>query len=75
MEIFCHYMQTLFNLFYDLSVGVYQKLATTIPGFDKVMEKVQAESIERETKRREMREAQKKAEKEMKMFGRIQSAR
>lgn len=66
-------MQYFFNLFYDLSVKVYQWMATTTPGFDKVMEKVQAESSKRDTKRREMREAQQKAKKEMKMFGRVQS--
>ena len=50
---------------------MYNKLERTIPGFSTVMERVQAESIEREEKRREKREAEKRAEKE-KSFGRVE---
>lgn len=61
----------LFDIFHDLSVQVYNKLERTIPGFNTVMERVQAVSIEREEKRREKREAEKRAEKE-KSFGRLE---
>lgn len=64
-------MQALFNVVRTAGVRVYRKMARTIPGFDKVMEKVRAEVIERQTKRREIREARKQAEKEMQMFGRV----
>ncbi|XP_027175403.1 protein TIC 56, chloroplastic [Coffea eugenioides] len=64
-------VRTLFDIFHNLSVQVYNKLERTIPGFSTVMERVQAESIEREEKRREKREAEKRAEKE-KSFGRVE---
>lgn len=70
---FLHLVQSLFNLFHNLSVEVYQKLEQTIPGFDTVMERVQAESIERQDRRKAIRAAEKKAEKEFHMSGRVQS--
>jgi len=57
------FLQRLFKIFSDLSNEVYSKLEETIPGFDKVMEKVQADVDARQAKRKERREAQKKAEK------------
>ncbi|XP_030927190.1 protein TIC 56, chloroplastic [Quercus lobata] len=56
-------VKRLFKIFSDLSNEVYSKLEETIPGFDKVMEKVQADVDARQAKRKERREAQKKAEK------------
>lgn len=53
----------------NLSVRVHSKLVRTIPGFDVVMEKVQADNIARQARRKQMREAQKKAEEEA-FFGR-----
>lgn len=75
VNFFCHVMQSLFNLYHDLSVQVYNKLDRSIPGFRTVLERVQAEAIDREAKRKEKREAEKRAEKEMKMFGRVESDR
>lgn len=66
-------MQLLFNVYRTAGVRVYRKLARGIPGFDKIMEKVRADCIERETKRREIKEARKRAEKEMQMFGQVLS--
>lgn len=57
------FLQRLFKIFSDLSNEVYSKLEETIPGFDKVMEKVQADVDARQAKRKERREAQKQAEK------------
>lgn len=57
------FLQRLFKIFSDLSNEVYSKLEETIPGFDKVMEKVQADVDVRQAKRKERREAQKQAEK------------
>lgn len=66
-------MQWLFNVYRTGSVRLYRKLARAIPGFDKVMEKVRADCIERVTKLREIKEARKQAEKEMQMFGQVLS--
>lgn len=66
-------MQSLFNIFHNLSVEVYQKLERTIPGFDTIMERVQAESIERLNKRKAIRAAEKKAEKDLHLSGRVES--
>nr|POE81973.1 protein tic 56, chloroplastic [Quercus suber] len=63
------FLQRLFKIFSDLSNEVYSKLEETIPGFDKVMEKVQADVDARQAKRKERRETQKKAEK-MDLYGR-----
>lgn len=62
---FCVLLQRVFDIFHNLSVKVYNKLERAIPGFSTVMEKVQAESIEREARRRGKREAEKRAEKEL----------
>ncbi|KAL3536560.1 hypothetical protein ACH5RR_005021 [Cinchona calisaya] len=64
-------VRTLFDIFHDLSVQVYNKLERTIPGFSTVMERVQAESIEKEARRRDKREAEKRAEKES-SFGQVE---
>lgn len=66
-------MQARFNVYRTASVRLYRKMARAIPGFDKVMEKVRADCIERETKRREIKEARKQAEKDMQMFGQVLS--
>ncbi|KAL2901909.1 Protein TIC 56 chloroplastic [Bienertia sinuspersici] len=58
----------LFEIFHDLSTQVYEKLARTIPGFDKVTEKVQADHLVREEERRKRRKAEKEAEQEA-LFG------
>lgn len=63
------FLQRLFKIFSDLSNEMYSKLEETIPGFDKVMEKVQADVDARQARRKERREAQKKAEK-MDLYGR-----
>ena len=54
--------QRLFRIFYNLSSQVYNKLDRTIPGFNAIMEKVQADAAGRDARRKEKREAQKKAE-------------
>lgn len=66
-------MQRLFEIFHSLSVQVYSKLERTIPGFSTIMEKVQADAAAKAAKRKEKRAAQKRAEGEMALFGRVQS--
>lgn len=55
-------MQRIFRIFYNLSSQVYNKLDRTIPGFKSIMEKVQADAAARDARRKERREAEKKAE-------------
>lgn len=62
------FLQRLFKIFYNLNSQVYKKLERTIPGFEKIMEKVQADTEARNARRKEKREAQKKAE-EMALYG------
>ncbi|KAL3622746.1 Protein TIC 56, chloroplastic [Castilleja foliolosa] len=57
-------VMALFDIFHNLSVQTYQKLEKTIPGFDKIMEKVQADAAEKVAKRNAKRAALKKAEKD-----------
>ncbi|KAB2087599.1 hypothetical protein ES319_A04G115000v1 [Gossypium barbadense] len=59
----------IFRIFYNLSSQVFNKLDRTVPGFNAIMEKVQADSAARDARRKEKREAQKKAEAEA-MYGR-----
>lgn len=66
-------MQRLFEIFHDLSVQVYNKMERTVPGFRKVMENVEIDSAARETKREQKRAAQKRAEEEIALFGRVRS--
>lgn len=63
----------LFEIFHDLSVQVYNKMERTVPGFRKVMENVEIDSAARETKREQKRAAQKRAEEEIALFGRVRS--
>ncbi|CAA3025272.1 Hypothetical predicted protein [Olea europaea subsp. europaea] len=63
----------LFQIFYSLSVQVYNKLERTIPGFSTVMEKVQADSIARQNRRKAKRAAQMRAEEGAALFGRVES--
>ncbi|KAK9168050.1 hypothetical protein Syun_000190 [Stephania yunnanensis] len=60
----------VFKIFYNLSLQVYNKLEQTIPGFSKVMEKVQADSDARDARKKAKRDAQKKIEEEIAHFGR-----
>lgn len=55
-------MQRLFNLFSYLSTRVYSKLEKTIPGFNAIMEKVDADVTARQARRKARREARKRAE-------------
>ncbi|RRT32621.1 hypothetical protein B296_00050868 [Ensete ventricosum] len=63
-------VKRLFTIFYNLSYRVYNKLARTIPGYTQVMEKVRADTDARDQRRREKREAQKRAETEAAVYGR-----
>ncbi|XP_057959966.1 protein TIC 56, chloroplastic [Malania oleifera] len=65
-------VKRLYRIFYNLSAQVYNKLDRTIPGFSTVMDKVHADSSARDARRMEKRAAQKKAEEEMALFGRVQ---
>lgn len=47
----------------------------TIPGFSKIMEKVQADAAARDARRKERREAMNRAEYERKFFGRVREDR
>ena len=48
-----------------------QKLLRTIPGFDKVMEKVHDEAASRNERRKEQRTAKKKAEIEKELYEKV----
>lgn len=61
----------MFSIFYKLSARVYNKLVRTVPGFDTIMEKVDADAAAREAIRREKRAAQ-KAAKEKALYDRFQ---
>ncbi|XP_010257054.1 PREDICTED: protein TIC 56, chloroplastic [Nelumbo nucifera] len=63
----------LFRNFYDLSCRVVNKLETTIPGFSTVIEKVRADIDARHAKRKEKRDAEKRLEQEIALFGRPRS--
>ncbi|TYH77627.1 hypothetical protein ES332_D04G167000v1 [Gossypium tomentosum] len=62
-------VKRIFRIFYNLSSQVFNKLDRTVPGFNAIMEKVQADSAARDARRKEKREAQKKAEAEA-IYGR-----
>lgn len=64
--------QRLYRIYSNLSTRVYQKMVRTIPGFDKVMEKVQADANARYERRKARRVAEKQAELE-KAFGGIRT--
>ncbi|EEF35687.1 protein TIC 56, chloroplastic [Ricinus communis] len=54
-------VKRLFRTFYNLSIQVYNKLNRTIPGFEAILEKVQADAEIRNARREEKRKAQKRA--------------
>ncbi|XP_047982187.1 protein TIC 56, chloroplastic [Salvia hispanica] len=54
----------LFEIFHNLSVQTYQKLEKTIPGFDQIMEKVQADAAQKAERRKAKRAAEKKEKEE-----------
>ncbi|CBI18120.3 hypothetical protein VitviT2T_011830 [Vitis vinifera] len=64
-------VKRMFSIFYKLSARVYNKLVRTVPGFDNIMEKVDADAAAREAIRREKRAAQ-KAAKEKALYDRFQ---
>ncbi|XP_073156593.1 protein TIC 56, chloroplastic-like [Henckelia pumila] len=57
----------LFEIFHNLSVQTYHDLEKKIPGFDRIMEKVQADAAVRDAQRKAKRAAQKQAKLEKKM--------
>ncbi|XP_072975315.1 protein TIC 56, chloroplastic [Typha angustifolia] len=63
-------VKRMFRIFYNLSYRVYNKLDRTIPGFNSVMQKVRADSSARDARRKEKREAEKRAEAEAAIYGR-----
>lgn len=65
----------MFRIFFSLSTRVYNKMEQTIPGFSKIMEKVQADAAARDARRKERREAMNRAEYERKFFGRVREDR
>ncbi|KAL1543611.1 Protein TIC 56, chloroplastic [Salvia divinorum] len=54
----------LFNIFHNLSVQTYNKLEKTIPGFDQIMVKVQADAAQKVERRKAKRAAEKKEKEE-----------
>lgn len=54
-------LQRLLRLFSNLSARVYSRLERKIPGFDKVVEKVQADAAARRAARLEKRKALKRS--------------
>ncbi|KAI3414469.1 GYF_2 domain-containing protein [Psidium guajava] len=67
-------VKRMFRIFFNLSTRVYNKLERTIPGFTKIMEKVHADADARDARRKERREAQKRAEQEGAMYGRARKS-
>lgn len=65
--------QRLFRILYDLGIKAYKKLERTIPGFNAIMEKVEAESDSRDARIEQKREARKKAEEERALFGKVRN--
>lgn len=63
-------VKRMYRIFHNLSYRVYNKLERTIPGFSKVMDKVRADMAERDARRKERREARKRAEAEAAIYGR-----
>ncbi|XP_059668054.1 protein TIC 56, chloroplastic [Cornus florida] len=61
----------MFDIFYNLSIQVYNKLERTIPGFTTIMEKVQEDAAARRGKQEARRDAKKKAEEEIALFGQV----
>ncbi|KAJ7969223.1 protein TIC 56, chloroplastic-like [Quillaja saponaria] len=55
-------VKRIFRIFFNLSTRVYNKMDRTIPGFSTVMQKVQDAAAARDARRKERREAQKRAE-------------
>lgn len=53
MIIFFFHMQLMFRIFHKLSSRMYKKIVQAIPGFDKVVEKVKADSAARVARRKE----------------------
>lgn len=70
-ETFAPCLQRMFRIFFNLSTRVYNKMERTIPGFSKIMDKVQADAAARDARRKERREALKRAEFERMIFGRV----
>ncbi|CAK9323382.1 unnamed protein product [Citrullus colocynthis] len=68
-------VKRMFRIFFSLSTRVYNKMEQTIPGFSKIMEKVQADAAARDARRKERREAMNRAEYERKFFGRVREDR
>ncbi|RWR81319.1 protein TIC 56, chloroplastic [Cinnamomum micranthum f. kanehirae] len=62
-------VKSLLRIFRNLSYRVYSKLVRTIPGFDVVMQKVQADAEARVARRKQKRAAKERAELEMNAFG------
>ncbi|PKA60218.1 hypothetical protein AXF42_Ash008277 [Apostasia shenzhenica] len=54
-------VQRMFRIFRKLTLRVYGKLESTIPGFDLVMDKVRVDFFAKEARRKEKKEARKKA--------------
>lgn len=57
-------VKRLFRTFFNLSTRVYNKMERTIPGFSTIMEKVEADAAARDARRKERREAKKRAERD-----------
>jgi hypothetical protein len=55
------FLQRLLNLFIYLSTRVYRKMEQTIPGFNTIMEKVEADVAARRARRKAMREARRRS--------------
>lgn len=51
-------MQRLFRIYYYLSLKVAEKLESTLPGFNTIMEKVQKDNESRVARRMKRREAE-----------------
>lgn len=63
------WLQKAFRIFYGLSLQVAKKLMRTTPGFDKIMDKVEADAEARIERRLQRREEQKKAEDMLHLYG------
>ncbi|XP_050382088.1 protein TIC 56, chloroplastic [Argentina anserina] len=64
-------VKRLYRIYSNLCTRVYQKMERSIPGFDKVMEKVEADAMARDQRRKAKRAAEKEAELEKALGGRL----
>lgn len=67
------FLQHLVNSYIKISASVCNRLERSIPGFDKVMEKIEADRNARYRRRRERSKARRRAELKRKIFVKLRN--